>query len=258
MEAAMKVSVCGKGGSGKSTLVSLLASGAMASGHEVLVVDSDESNAGLYRMLGFPDPPVPLMELVGGKRAIKEKIGRANVLAEPQIGIADIPTRFVRQRNGLKLVSIGKILQSLEGCACPMGVLSREFLNKLKLARNELVIVDMEAGVEHFGRGIDEHLNAILLVVEPSMESVIMAEKVKSLITGMDQQLYAVLNKVNSDSVSAELKTMLRDTSIDVAGVIPYDTSIFEACLKGHAIPGGKAFRAADRILKGLLHRLGG
>lgn len=251
----MKISVCGKGGSGKSTLVSLLANCAEDSGYKVLVVDSDESNSGLFRMLGFSKPPVPLMELVGGKRAIKEKIGRSNVLAESQIAVADIPSQFVCQRNGLKLVSIGKILQSLEGCACPMGVLSREFLKKLTLDENELVIVDMEAGVEHFGRGIDESIDVILLVVEPSMESIIMAEKIRDLSIGMKKNFQSVLNKINSENVSSELKAMLKKKAIDVAGIIPYDQATFEACFKGHAIARGKAFQAAEQILNRLLPR---
>ncbi len=251
----MKVSVCGKGGSGKSTLVSLLANCAESSGYKVLVVDSDESNSGLFRMLGFPKPPVPLMELVGGKRAIKEKIGWSNVFDESRIAVENIPSQFVCKRNGLKLVSIGKILQSLEGCACPMGVLSREFITKLKLDENELVIVDMEAGVEHFGRGIDGSIDTILLVVEPSMESIIMAEKIRDLSAGMKKNVQSVLNKINSENVSSELKAMLKKKAIDIAGVIPYDQTLFEACFKGHAIAQGKAFQAAEHILTGLLPR---
>lgn len=250
---AMKISVCGKGGSGKSTLVSLLANCAEGSCHNVLVVDSYESNSGLFRMLGFPKPPIPLMEMVGGKRAIKEKIGWSNVLAEPQIAVADIPSQYVCKRDGMKMVSIGKILQSLEGCACPMGVLSREFLKKLKLKKNELVIVDMEAGVEHFGRGIDDSIDTVLLVVEPSMESIIMAEKIRGLSAGMKKNFHSVLNKINSESVSSELKQILKDKSIDVAGVIPCDPAVFDAGLKGHAIGQGKSFQAAEQILSGLL-----
>jgi CO dehydrogenase nickel-insertion accessory protein CooC1 len=85
----MKISVCGKGGSGKSTLVTLLANQAVARGLSVLVVDADESNTGLFRLLDFDQPPVPLMELAGGKKKIKDKIGRSDTLKAEQIGIAD-------------------------------------------------------------------------------------------------------------------------------------------------------------------------
>jgi len=173
----MKISVCGKGGSGKSTVVTLLASKAQDRGYRVLVVDSDESNSGLFRMLGFDQPPVPLMELVGGKKSLKQKMSQPNIFAETSILVEHIPSPQLLKRDGLMLVSIGKILQSLEGCACPMGVLSREFLKKLTLKADELVIVDMEAGVEHFGRGVETSIDSVLIVVEPSFESLELAGK---------------------------------------------------------------------------------
>jgi CO dehydrogenase maturation factor len=83
--------------------------------------------------------------------------------------------------DNLVLVSIGKILQSLEGCACPMGVLSREFLKKLHLGTKEAAFIDMEAGVEHFGRGIETSIDGVLVVVEPSMESLELAARIKTL-----------------------------------------------------------------------------
>ena len=140
----MKISVCGKGGSGKSTIVALLANEALKRGYQVLVVDSDESNSGLFRMLGFDRPPVPLMELVGGKKGLKQKMGQPSILSEANIQTAQIPEEYLLKKDSLKLMAIGKILQSLEGCACPMGVLSREFLKKLALEADELTIVDME------------------------------------------------------------------------------------------------------------------
>lgn len=249
----MKISVCGKGGSGKSTLVSLFANQAEAHGHRVLVVDSDESNSGLFRMLGFQRPPIPLMDFVGGKDELKEKMGQPNILAESRITVEDIPSQYVLSRNALKLMSIGKILQSLEGCACPMGVLSREFLNKLRLESNEIVIVDMEAGVEHFGRGIDTSIDTILLVVEPSLESITVAEKIRGLAAGIKKNLLSVLNKINSDSVALKLKDELKKREIEVIGVIQDDPVVFEACLEGHALVRGEAFDTAGKILDCLL-----
>ena len=81
----MKISVCGKGGCGKSTLVTLLAKGAQARGLTVLVVDSDESNSGLFRMLGFEHPPIPLLELAGGKKNVQEKMKQPSLLNEMNI-----------------------------------------------------------------------------------------------------------------------------------------------------------------------------
>jgi CO dehydrogenase maturation factor len=167
----MKISVCGKGGSGKSTLVTLLAKQAQDRNIKVLVVDSDESNSSLFRMLGFDRPPAPLMELIGSKAKLKEKMSRNNIFAESQIFVEDIPLQYMQRKEGLVLIGIGKILQALEGCACPMGALSREFLKKLRLAKNEIALIDMEAGVEHFGRGIDESIDNVLLAVEPCFKT---------------------------------------------------------------------------------------
>jgi len=84
----MKISVCGKGGSGKSALTSLLTNQAISKGLGVLVLDSDESNSGLLKMLGFENPPLPLMELIGGKKKLKEKMKNPNVLAENHLSVA--------------------------------------------------------------------------------------------------------------------------------------------------------------------------
>lgn len=249
----MKISVCGKGGSGKSVLTSLLANQAISHGLGVLVIDSDESNSGLFKTLGFGNPPVPLMELIGGKKKLKEKMRNPNVLAESHLSVKDIPSQHLIRRNGLMLVSIGKILQALEGCACPMGVLSREFLKKLRLGEKEIAIVDMEAGVEHFGRGIDEGIDRVVLVVEPSFESIAVAEKIKGLASGLDKAVSAVLNKIDSEKIAHKLEGELRIKNIEVIGTIPNDPLVFEACLEGRALGGGEAFHAAGKVLDNLI-----
>jgi CO dehydrogenase maturation factor len=251
----MKISVCGKGGSGKSVLASLLAGQAIARGFDVVVVDSDESNSGLFKMLGFESPPFPLMELVGGKKQLKEKMSQPDILTESHFSIGDIPSPHLMKRNGLALVSIGKILQALEGCACPMGALSREFLKKLRLSENEIAIIDMEAGVEHFGRGIDEGIDRVLLVVEPSFEAIAVAEKVKGLASGLGRAVSAVLNKIDSERIAVRLKGELRVRDIEVIGTIPNDPLVFEACLEGSSLSRGKAFYAAGRILDDLFSK---
>lgn len=249
----MKISVCGKGGSGKSVLTSLLANQAIAKGLSVLVVDSDESNSGLFKMLGFEKPPVPLMELIGGKKKLKEKMRNPNILAENHLFIKDIPLEYIVKKNGQMLVSIGKILHALEGCACPMGVLNREFLKKLRLYNNEIAIIDMEAGVEHFGRGIDEGIDKVLLVVEPSFESITVAEKIKGIASGMDKPVVAVLNKIASKEIANELESKLKIMDIETIGLIPNDPFVFEACFKGQSIGNKEAFDAAGKVLDNLL-----
>ncbi len=261
----MKISVCGKGGSGKSVTVSLMAAVMQGKGYRVLVVDSDESNSGLFNMLGFESPPVPLMELVGGKRRLQREMKDAgyqlNVLEREEISVDEIPPPYIIRNEGLCLVNIGKILQSLEGCACPMGVLSREFLKKLRLNSNEIAIVDMEAGIEHFGRGVDTSIDSMLVVVEPSIESVTLAWKVKELASDIGKEkIWAVLNKVTSDEMASKLEGMLEGKGVDVIGSIHHDPEIFEACLEGRPLLSLLNARARDEvgeILDSLLLRVG-
>jgi CO dehydrogenase maturation factor len=254
----MKISVCGKGGSGKSTVVALLANEAQARGYRVLVVDSDESNAGLFRMLGFDYPPVPLMELVGGKKSLKQKMGQPSVLSEPWIATAHIPEQYLLQKNGLKLVAIGKILQSLEGCACPMGVLSREFLKKLTLETDELAIVDMEAGVEHFGRGVETSIDSVLIVVEPPLESVNVGQKIYDLASGIGiKNVWAIMNKVPSEEIATRLKTELQERHIEAVGCIYFDADIFRSSLDGRISVKGVAVWEIKDVLGRILSKAG-
>jgi CO dehydrogenase maturation factor len=254
----MKISVCGKGGSGKSTVVALLANEARARGYRVLVVDSDESNTGLFRMLGFDRPPVPLMELVGGKTGLKQKMGQPSVLAEARIAVAQIPHEHLLQSDSLMLVSIGKILQSLEGCACPMGVLSREFLKKLALQENELAIVDMEAGVEHFGRGVDTSIDSILIVIEPPLESVDVGQKIHNLASGISiKNIWAIMNKVPSEEVAIRLKAELEKRQIEVVGCIYYDADIFGSSMDGKIPAQGVAVRGVKDIMDNIITKSG-
>jgi CO dehydrogenase maturation factor len=182
----MKIAVCGKGGSGKSTIVALMANALRKSGYEVWVVDSDESNPGLYRLLGFDRRPQPLLELVGGKKKVFQTFSEdatpaPSVLTQDQIRTGDLPAPYVVAGEGVRLVCVGKILQSLEGCACPMGALSREFLKRLSLQENEVVLVDTEAGIEHFGRGVEASVDSVLAVTEPSLDSLELAAQIGAL-----------------------------------------------------------------------------
>ena len=263
----MKISVCGKGGSGKSAVTTLLANGMRAIGYEVLVVDSDESNSGLHLMLGFQHPPISILELVGGKKEVKNVLPKAalaqserdiGVIAREKVSVDDLPPQQIVRKDGISLVSVGKILQALEGCACPMGLLSREFLKKLQLKGNEVAIVDMEAGVEHLGRGIETSVDVILVVVDPSYESLQLAEKVTAMTAGIGiEKTWAVLNKVPSVEVASKLEAELRKRNVRTIGCIQYDPSIFEACLEGRAVKSSETPKTIQGILDVLLSEAG-
>jgi CO dehydrogenase maturation factor len=187
-----------------------LAGGLQARGQRVLVVDSDESNTGLHRMLGFERPPEPLIGLLGGKQKIDEEIeaeikagGTEETLElmrdRAEMRLADIPPEYLFETDGIRLINIGKILMALEGCACPMGIVSRSFLKKLRLESDEIAVVDLEAGVEHFGRGVETSIDCVLVVVEPSIDSLEVAEKISEMSAQIEiADVWVVLNKITS------------------------------------------------------------
>ena len=136
-----------------------------------------------------------------------------------------------------------------------MGVLSREFLRKLRLVEQGIAIVDMEAGLEHFGRGIDEAIDKVVLVVEPSFESINIAERIRGLAAGMNKEVAAVLNKMPSEKVTKRLLEELSNRALKLIGIIPNDLQVFEAGLEGRIPEWGEAAQAAGQILDGLLSR---
>lgn len=237
-----KVLVCGRGGSGKSTLVTMLAK-TLGKESKVLVVDADESNLGLGRMLGIQPPAQTLMDNIGGKKAVGSKImvslrskGTEEVKMFPgSFGIGELSTESVSWDGSVGLVQIGKVEHANEGCACPMGALAREFLNKLEESDEEWVIVDTEAGVEHFGRGVLEGVDIILMTVDPSYEAVLLAEKAAQLAREAGKAFSVILNKVDEETKS-RLKEMLDAKKIEIAAALPYSTEITETNLVGEPL----------------------
>jgi CO dehydrogenase maturation factor len=255
----MKISVCGKGGSGKSTIVALMANALQKRGYGVLVVDSDESNPGLYRLLGLEGRPRPLLELVGGKPKVfqafsGEPDSPTSVLTQEEIRTKDLPSEYIAGQDGVRLVCVGKILQSLEGCACPMGALSREFLKRLRLQEHEIALIDMEAGIEHFGRGVETSVDSVLAVTEPSLDSLELAEKIGTLAGDVGiKQVRAILNKVPSEEMASRLREELEGRGIPVIGSIGYDPEVLRSGLEGHSIHGGNVEREIERVVDQLL-----
>jgi CO dehydrogenase maturation factor len=241
-----KIAVCGKGGSGKSVLVRLLAEGLRNRGRRVLVVDSDESNTGLERMLGFDSRCRPLIDLLGGKQKLEQEIiARVKAgeteetvqLVKEEMPVASIPQEYILQKDGIKLVIVGKILMALEGCACPMSIVSRSFLKKLRLEPDEVAIVDLEAGVEHFGRGVETSVDCVLVVVEPSVDSLEVAKKIKELANQIQiADVWAILNKITSEEIADRLTARLNKDGISVIGSIRQTPEIFESCLEGRPL----------------------
>jgi len=260
----MKIAVCGKGGSGKSTIAAILAKEFQRRNQRVLVIDSDESNSGLHWMLGIEKPPAPLMEFVGGKKKIQDKMiagftaeggdTSLSLWKQNEIPMDGIPPIHAAGPDNCRLVVTGKIDRNFEGCACPMGVVAREFLKKLRIDRNEMVIVDMEAGIEHFGRGIESSLDAVIAVIEPSLESLSIAEKIKALTeAGGARFAGAVINKVRSEQHQDLLIQELTRRDITELGCLRFHERLVDNGLSGLPVDlqetGAEAGAIADQLL---------
>lgn len=257
-----KIAICGKGGSGKSVISRLIAKRLRNRGYRVLVVDADESNTSLHRMFGSGDPPKPLIDLLGGVQKIEEEIvaqikagGTEETLElmreTIEMSVPEIPADYIFETDdGIKLCVVGKIMMALDGCACPMGIVSRSFLKKLRLASDEIAIIDLEAGVEHFGRGVETSVDAVLAVVEPSLDSLEIAERIGELSEQIQiADVWAVLNKTISEEIASGLKERLESKGITVIGSISQDPEIFESCLRGSVLGGDVAADDVDRIV---------
>ncbi len=231
----MKIVVCGKGGSGKSTVSTLIARTLNSRGYNVLMVDADESNVGLHRLMGVSQPVI-LMDNLGGKKGFKEKLnkafprGNADEILGTSMTFDEIPKECVSDVDGIKLLAIGKIHHAGEGCACPIGLLSKAVLSRLTIGEKDMVIIDAEAGVEHFGRGVDAGCDMVLGVVDPTFESFMLAEKMEEMSKNAQKEIAFVLNKVDDRVKEAIDKNLNTDK---VVARIPQDNDVFMASLEG-------------------------
>ena len=235
-----KVLISGRGGCGKSTIVSLLALKLKEKGNKVLVVDCDESNFGLNKILGVEKPEETLMSNLGGKLAIRDKLlaivqkGETHLNIFDEMTLENLSDDYVSWNDNLGFLEIGKIEHAMEGCACPMGALSRDFLNHLTIKENEWILVDTEAGIEHFGRGVLEGADFIITIVDPSEDAILLANKAYKLSCENNKEFGVILNKIDDD-LEEILKTKL-DSNIKILGKIDYSTDIAMLNLKGNSI----------------------
>ena len=258
-----RILVCGKGGSGKSTVVALIAAVLQRKGYRVMVLDGDASNPeGLVRLLfgvGVQGEPKPLIEFFGGTKRVPcpvddpsplTRIGeRDSVPAKPINLSTEIGPEYSLARGNLRLLQAGKIETYGQGCDGPIEKVVRDFM-----IEDEVVsLIDEKAGVEHFGRRILDRMDIILGVLDCTRESVSIARRIHGFTAEMGtDNAWFVLNKIESQDMSDQMMDLLGELRDKMIGSLPYVTDLVKAALSGHPIDEHLAVRHVDPIVQRL------
>lgn len=230
----MKIAITGKGGVGKTTFSATLARLYAEEGRTVLAADADpDANLGLA--LGFPeevlDSIVPITKM---RRLIEERtgVGEDNQMYRLNPKVDDIPDTYSKTCNGVKLLLLGTVETGGGGCVCPEHVMLKRIINHLILRSNDVVIMDMEAGLEHLGRGTCESMEQFVVVIEPGARSVQTYKNVKRLAEDLGvKQVRVVANKVRNAEDEEFIKSKI--PAEDLLGFIHYNTEVIDADRQG-------------------------
>ena len=233
----MKIAISGKGGVGKTLLASLLCRAFAEAGYAVLAIDADP-NSNLAATLGFPHPEeiTPISEM---RSLIEERTGtppgKSGGFFKLNPKVDDLPDKYFQKHDGVKLMVMGRIKKGGTGCYCSENALLQALITHLLLERDEVVIMDMEAGVEHLGRATARAVDKLIIVVEPSRTSVETAHRIDKLAREIGLKNIAVVaNKVRSQADKEFLTSSL--PAFEFLGFIPYDQLVVEADVKNRPV----------------------
>lgn len=230
----MKIAITGKGGVGKTTFAATLARLYADEGRPVLAADVDpDANLGLA--LGFSqetlDTIVPISKM---RKLVEERTCASpdNKFYRINPKVDDIPDSYGKVCNGVKLLVLGTVETGGAGCVCPEHVMLKRIINNLVLRREDVVILDMEAGLEHLGRGTTEGMDQFIVVIEPGSRSVQTYKNVKRLAHDLGvKKVQVVANKVRDEEDEAFIRANI--PAEDLLGCVHYNTEVIEADRRG-------------------------
>ncbi len=246
----MKIAISGKGGVGKTLLAAFLSQIFAESGYSVIAIDADP-DANLAATLGFPNPEeiTPISEL---SDLIEERVGvrpgQSGAFFKLNPKVDDLPESYSVKLDGIRLMAMGRIKRGGTGCYCPEGALLQALLSHLLVQRDEVVILDMEAGIEHLSRGTTKAVDKLIIVVEPGRRSLETALTINKLAQDLGLHNIAVVgNKIRSEQDKAFITQNLPD--MEILGFMPYDPAITKADLANRSL-----FAASPKIAKEVKH----
>ena len=238
----MKIAISGKGGVGKSTLAAALSLLLAQKGEKVLAVDADP-DANLAAALGLPAEDQASIVPIAEQAALIEERTGAKVNQYGQIfklnpEVADIADKFATMHEGVALLVLGAVERGGGGCACPENILLKALVTDLVLYKNESLVMDMEAGVEHLGRATTRGVDTMLVVVEPGQRSVDCARKVMRLAQEIGLKSFKIIaNKVSSSADEHFVRNSFPEQ--ELAGVIPFSEEFRELDRAGKSVMDG-------------------
>lgn len=228
----MKLAITGKGGVGKTTLTALLAQAYADAGRDVLAADADPSPC-LAGALGFPDElraklhPIAEMDALIEERT-GAKPGTVGGFFTINPRVDDIPERFSVVHRGVRLLEMGSVDLGGSGCICPESAMLKTLFTHLLFRKDDMLLLDMYAGVEHLGRATVDFVDAMIVVVEPTRRSLGTAAQIKKLANDIKlNRLYLVGNKVRNEDEAKFLET--ETPGMPVLGFLPADLKVQEA-----------------------------
>jgi len=230
----MKLAISGKGGTGKTTIAGILAHYFVNNGYKVLAVDADP-DANLASAIGIPIAQASsILPISEQRKLIEERTGARprefGQLFKINPTVNDIPDKFSQEFCGIKLLVLGAVRKGGDGCACPENVLLNNLLSEIILNRNEVVIADLEAGIEHLGRATAEHVDRMLIVVEPGSRSIETAKTIIELGKEIGIRRFNIIgNKIRDKTLELWLEKQFSKELI--LGTISYHDIIRDADL---------------------------
>jgi len=232
----MKIAVSGKGGVGKTTFAALLIRTLNERGKHVLAIDADP-DANLAAAVGIPDadritPISDMKELIFERTEARPGTIGGYFKLNPKVD--DLPEALSARLENIKLMRLGGVKKGGAGCICPESTLLKVLVSHVILARDEVVVMDMEAGIEHLGRGTAQAVDKLVVVVEPGRRSIDTARSIQKLAAQIRlERITVVGNKIRGETDKSFLKENLAE--FDFLGFLPYEEALIEADLAGRS-----------------------